>query len=58
MGPQNPQEKGIVGDPGLNATRQPRFVNLEEPGFKVTAGFVGGGCVFQAVVEEFAQSLD
>lgn len=58
MGPQNPQQNDNVGDPGLNATRQPRFVNLEEPGFKVMTGFMGGGCVFQAAVKEFAQPLD
>lgn len=58
MGPQNPQENGIEGDPGLNATRQLRFVNLEEPGFKVMAGIVGGGCVFQTAVKEFALPPD
>lgn len=57
MGPQNPQENDIVGDPGLNTTRPPRFVNLEEPSFKVMAGFMGGGCVFRLLSKSLPNLL-
>ena len=44
--------------PGLETTRQHRFVNLSKSGLKVTTGFVDGRCVFRAAVKVFAKALD